>query len=114
MNELTQKSFGERIRELREARHMTLETVMQDSGVDISTLSRLERGKTDSVNISRLVRLAQTFRVSVNHLVGLEEPMHSSEAAAVAGMVDSLLPRSRALFLEVALLLKKHLEETNG
>lgn len=57
-------NVGERMRELRTARNMTLQVLSTQSGLSIHTLSMVERGKT-SPSISALYKIAEVLGVSI-------------------------------------------------
>ncbi len=58
--------LGFRIRELRQARSLTLEQVAADTGFSVSFLSMLERDKV-SVSVDNLEKLANYFQVHMVH-----------------------------------------------
>lgn len=59
---------GPRLRALRRARGLTLAEVSEQTGVSVSTLSRLESGRRRPV-LEVLMPLAQTYRVTLDELV---------------------------------------------
>lgn len=61
--------LGVRIRSLRRARAMTLAQLAAATGIDLSTLSRLETGQRQP-SLEALLRLAQVYGVTVDDLVG--------------------------------------------
>jgi transcriptional regulator with XRE-family HTH domain len=61
--------IGQRLRELRQERGMTLATVAADTGISVSTLSRLESGGRRP-NLELLLPLARVYRVPLDDLVG--------------------------------------------
>lgn len=60
--------IGPRLRTLRRDRGLTLEAFAADSGISISTLSRLESGKRQPT-LDLLIPLARTHRVALDQLV---------------------------------------------
>jgi transcriptional regulator with XRE-family HTH domain len=60
---------GQRLRELRRERGMTLAAVAADTGISVSTLSRLESGGRRP-NLELLLPLARAYRVPLDDLVG--------------------------------------------
>jgi transcriptional regulator with XRE-family HTH domain len=60
---------GERVRELRTARNMTLRVLSTKSGLSIHTLSMIERGKS-SPSVSTLYKLADALGVSITMFFG--------------------------------------------
>jgi transcriptional regulator with XRE-family HTH domain len=57
-------NVGERVRELRSARNMTMQALSTKSGLSVHTLSMVERGKT-SPSISALYKIAEALGVSI-------------------------------------------------
>ncbi|MFJ3958942.1 helix-turn-helix domain-containing protein [Arthrobacter sp. NPDC090010] len=62
-------SVGPRLRALREARGLTLETLSADTGISLSTLSRLESG-IRRPSLELLYPLAKHYRLPLDELVG--------------------------------------------
>jgi transcriptional regulator with XRE-family HTH domain len=60
--------IGPRLRSLRRGRALTLDAVAADTGITVSTLSRLETGKRRPT-LELLIPLARTYRVAVDQLV---------------------------------------------
>jgi transcriptional regulator with XRE-family HTH domain len=60
---------GQRLRGLRRERGMTLAAVAADTGISVSTLSRLESGGRRP-NLELLLPLARAYRVPLDDLVG--------------------------------------------
>jgi len=65
---MSPERFAVRLRTLREARHMTQETLAKKAGVSRAYLSRLEMGRHDPP-LSRLRKLARALRVNVADLL---------------------------------------------
>lgn len=61
-------SIGPRLRALRRDRGLTLEALAADTGISVSTLSRLESGKRRPT-LELLIPLAQAHRVALDQLV---------------------------------------------
>ncbi|WP_093796845.1 helix-turn-helix domain-containing protein [Streptomyces sp. Wb2n-11] len=61
-------SIGPRLRALRRDRGLTLETLAQDTGISVSTLSRLESGRRRPT-LDLLIPLARAHRVALDQLV---------------------------------------------
>lgn len=61
-------SIGPRLRALRHDRGLTLETLAKDTGVSVSTLSRLESGLRRPT-LDLLIPLARAHRVALDQLV---------------------------------------------
>lgn len=62
-------NVGERVREFRTARNMTLQVLSTKSGLSVHTLSMIERGKS-SPSISALYKLADVLGVSITMFFG--------------------------------------------
>lgn len=61
-------SIGPRLRALRHDRGLTLETLAEDTGISVSTLSRLESGRRRPT-LDLLIPLARAHRVALDQLV---------------------------------------------
>ena len=61
-------SIGPRLRALRRDRGLTLEAIAADSGISVSTLSRLESGKRRPT-LDLLIPLARSHRIALDQLV---------------------------------------------
>ncbi|MCY0925716.1 helix-turn-helix domain-containing protein [Streptomyces sp. H27-H1] len=64
----TLDAIGPRLRALRRERGLTLEALSGDTGISVSTLSRLESGKRRPT-LELLIPLARTHRVALDQLV---------------------------------------------
>ena len=62
---------GERVLQLRKSLDLTQEELEQESGVDRSLISRIERGIRTNVYIETAGRLAQSLRTTSDYLLGL-------------------------------------------
>ncbi|WP_408623678.1 helix-turn-helix domain-containing protein [Kineosporia rhizophila] len=60
--------IGARVRSVRQNRGLTLESVAEQTGLSVSTLSRLETGRRRPT-LDLLIPLAQTLRVALDQLV---------------------------------------------
>jgi transcriptional regulator with XRE-family HTH domain len=63
-------SLGNRIRELREDRQMTLGDLERESGVSKGYLSQLERGEASNPTVDVLTKISQALAVTVSELLG--------------------------------------------
>src|SRR6266545_2872968 len=63
--------IGGRLRELREARNISMRTLATKSGLSANALSMIERGKT-SPSVSTLYKLADALGVSITAFFGTE------------------------------------------
>jgi transcriptional regulator with XRE-family HTH domain len=66
---MTANQLGERIKQLRDARHWSLREAAERTGVSKSMLSKVERDAT-SPTATILGRLAEGFGISISQLVG--------------------------------------------
>ena len=64
--------FAERLKELRQERGVSLETIAKAIGVSVIAVSRWENKKRIP-NIESLVAIAKYFGVSTDYLVGMED-----------------------------------------
>ena len=64
-------NIGERLRELREARNISMRTLATGSGLSANALSMIERGKV-SPSVSTLYKLADALGVSITAFFGSE------------------------------------------
>jgi transcriptional regulator with XRE-family HTH domain len=64
--------LGERVRELRQGRGLTLEELAERSGVSRAMISKLERGEKNPTLVVA-AKLAEGFGVTLSQLVGMEE-----------------------------------------
>ena len=62
-------NIGERLRELREARNISMRTLATKSGLSANALSTLERGKA-SPSVSTLYKLAEALGISITSFFG--------------------------------------------
>lgn len=79
MNAKAQKNnltLGQRLREIRRERGLTLAQVSERSKVSISTLSRLENDRT-SLNFSNVMQLTEGLNVPLSSLIGPRQAAHS-------------------------------------
>ena len=67
------QQFGRRVRAARILRGTTLQECATQAGISYSNLSMIERGKR-SMYIEHLPALAQALEVTVQYLLGEEEP----------------------------------------
>lgn len=70
--EFTPTVIGKKIKELRTARHMTLEEVGKYLNVGRSNVSKYERGEI-AVPYDKIIALSNLFQVSPSYLMGWEE-----------------------------------------
>ena len=63
----------ERLEDLRNRRKLTLKEVAEKTGIDYSTLSRIENGNVKKVGDDVLLKLARFFGVSTDFLLGITD-----------------------------------------
>jgi transcriptional regulator with XRE-family HTH domain len=87
---------GPRLRALRQRRRLTLTQLSEDTGVSVSTLSRLESGQRRPT-LELLLPLARAHQVPLDELVGAPETgdprVHLRPRAAAGGM--TVVPLTR-------------------
>lgn len=74
--EYSKKIMGSRIRDLREARSMSITALAKEVGIERPTLGNIEHGrKGPSYEVA--ARICQYFDVSMDYLIGLtDNPKH--------------------------------------
>jgi transcriptional regulator with XRE-family HTH domain len=68
------KQLGERVKELRQQLHLNQKEIAEASGVTQATISRLESGAVKQLKSHALSGLAKALGISVDHLLGKNEP----------------------------------------
>lgn len=71
-------STGERIRQLRTEKHMTLETVAEKTGLTRATIQRYETGAIKVIPPERVHQLANLFGVTRPYLMGWTEELRTN------------------------------------
>ncbi|MCG8358559.1 MAG: XRE family transcriptional regulator [Kiloniellales bacterium] len=69
-------TVGQRLRQIRRERDLTLAEVSERSGVSISTLSRLENDRT-SLNFNNVLQLIEGLNIPLSSLIGPREDSYS-------------------------------------
>src|SRR5689334_19879648 len=64
-------NIGERLRELREARNISMRALAARSGLSANALSMIERGKA-SPSVSTLYKLAEALGISITSFLGTD------------------------------------------
>ena len=67
--------LGNRIKEARQMRSMTLDDIANDIGVAKSTIQRYETGKINVPKIPVVLAIANSLRVNPSWLIGKDVPM---------------------------------------
>lgn len=63
-------AFGERVRQLRQEKGLTMEQLAANANIEYKQLSQVERGKTNAT-ISTIYALAKALNISVGELMNL-------------------------------------------
>lgn len=77
------RPLGERVRQLRTDRAMTLTRLAEHSGISVSTLSKLENGQT-GLSLDNVIRLSAAFGMPVSILINEGDPAGGSYSVARA------------------------------
>ena len=85
--------FGHRLREIRQQAGLTQKQLEACSGVPQNTISRIELETVKAPSTKTLLRLSRALQVSMESLLGMDEPQPSSKTAAKAGRVPKTRPR---------------------
>ena len=86
--------LGERLRELRQQRDLTLLQLSQQTGLSVSYLSDLERGRTNP-SIDTLERIAGTYHVLLGELVAGADGWQISPQQGLAPGLQELIQQGR-------------------
>ena len=85
----------ERMEDLRNRRKLTLKEVAEKTGIDYSTLSRIENGNVKKVGDDVLLKLARFFGVSTDFLLGITNvPDKKNYTIEELGLTPEALYRS--------------------
>ena len=66
------KIFGERLRELRTEKGLSIQSLSKEVQIGVASICRWENGQADGKG-AQLVVLAKYFGVSTDYLLGLED-----------------------------------------
>ncbi len=86
--------LGERLRELRQQRGLTLLQLSQQTALSVSYLSDLERGRTNP-SIDTLERIAGTYHVLLGELVAGTDGWQISPQQGLAPGLQELIEQGR-------------------
>lgn len=75
MEDIIFNKVGERLKEAREIRHITLEEAGKKVGVHKSTILRWENGETEKIKLPIIETLADYYNVNPSWLMGHDVPM---------------------------------------
>ncbi len=93
-------SYGERLRQAREAKKMTQEQLATATGICASTISKMEKpGKGRKITIDEAVRLTQALGVSLEQLAGITDASiaHPHTTRAMQRLRESVFELEKAL-----------------
>ena len=76
------KTFGQRLKSIREKRGWSQSELAERSGVPYETIYRVERGTHQEPRVSIAAKLARTLGVSLDVLAGLYEDERQPAAVA--------------------------------
>jgi transcriptional regulator with XRE-family HTH domain len=68
------QAVGERVLVLRRRMDLSQHALADKAGVDVMTISRLERGTKKRLEVEPLARLAHALGVTTDHLLGVDTP----------------------------------------
>lgn len=69
--------LGERLKQLREERGLSLDKVVKDIGITIATLSRYENG-VHSPRITHLLELVNYYNTTIDYLLGINNTKYNN------------------------------------
>ena len=75
-DQVNMRALGERILLLRRRAGLTQAALARQAGLDVMTISRIERGTKKRLEVEPLARLAKALGRTTDHLLGLEERSH--------------------------------------
>lgn len=108
-------AFGDRLRQARTARNMTLRDVAGPAGVSIAYLSDLERGVLENPTLDKLRGIATALDISVNELLGVPERDDQPTAPRPPALRDFASSESfRTATSEQAARLRRDVEALRG
>jgi transcriptional regulator with XRE-family HTH domain len=67
------RSLGERVLLLRRRADLSQHELARLAGMDVMTISRLERGGKKRLEVEQLARLSKALQVTADYLLGLDE-----------------------------------------
>lgn len=85
--------FTERIRQAKDEQHLTIDAIVEKSGVSISNVTKIVSGSQTDPRLSNAAAICQALNLSLDEVTGIVPPMQSSE---------ELVQRVRDLELENA------------
>lgn len=104
-SQLDLRSFGERLRTVRQQRSKTLKDVYDDTGVSVPTISRIERGDASTAESNTLLKLAQWAKIKVDFFAG--QSVEQELGRSTPDVVELHLRADKSLDSKAATLLAK-------
>lgn len=95
------KIFGETVRKLRKAQHISIYVLAARSGLSVNYISSIELGKRD-VSFSTIRAIADALGVPMRDLFGLPKEIPAS-AVEAARLFEAASPEWREAILEILL-----------
>lgn len=101
---------GDRIRELRQRQHLTLDDVARHLGIGRQAVYKYEQGTVTNIPLENLEKMAALFGVSPDYLAGWtdDDPAgpppdtpQTPEARIVSGSLDRMPPEARQRALQL-------------
>ena len=71
-DQVDMRALGERVLLLRRRAGVTQAELARQAGIDIMTISRVERGTKKRLEVEPLARLAKALGTTTDHLLGLD------------------------------------------
>lgn len=87
--------LGNRLREARQSRHLSLSDIASRAKISVATLSRIERDK-QGIDLDMFMTLARVLKVSAQDLLGTEDATDRGDA--LAARIASLSTPDRVAF----------------
>lgn len=97
--------FGEKIRELRKRKGLTLDQLATATGSSKSYIWELENKDPPRPSAEKITRIADALEVTVDYLLGNEVDLQSAEDKAFFRRYSQMPPAARAKVRKVARLL---------
>lgn len=79
-DQVDMQAMGERVLLLRRRATLSQHDLAERAGIDVMTVSRLERGTKKRLEVEPLARLSRALGVSTDYLLGLHESAEDTAA----------------------------------
>src|SRR3989442_512810 len=83
-DQVDMRAMGERLLLLRRRADMSQQALARQAGVDVMTISRLERGTKKRLEVEPLARISHALGISVDALLGLGDTPHLLDTTPTA------------------------------